>query len=81
MSPKAFHTYRTYVLVCCKIGWRQVDFSWAYPFTGRDSKESEHIQIISWDRRYRGRWRTGCRHPPQRAERLEELEENLCSVG
>ena len=52
MSPKAF-PIRTYVLVCCKIGWRQVDFSWAYPFTGRDSKESEHIQIIIWDRRYR----------------------------
>ena len=39
------------LLVCCKIGWRQLDFSWAYPFIERDSKESEHIQIIMWDRR------------------------------
>ena len=31
--------------VNCKIGWRQLHdiFSWAYPFTGRDRKESEHI--------------------------------------
>ena len=25
-------------LVCCKIDWRQLDFSWAYRFTERDSK-------------------------------------------
>ena len=39
------------ILVCCKIGWRQVGFSWEYPFTGRYSKESEHFKIIIWDRR------------------------------
>ena len=38
------------VLACCKIGWRQLDFSSAYPFTGIDSKESR-VQIIMWDRR------------------------------
>ena len=72
MSPKAFHV-RIGLLVWCKIGWRQLDFSWTYPFTGRYSKESEHIQIIIWDR-VRGRRRTGCRSLYQRAERLEELE-------
>ena len=62
MSPKAFHSIDSmkvclYViglrglLVCCKIGWRQLIFSCAYPLTGRDSKESEQIQIIIWDRR------------------------------
>ena len=50
MSPKAFHV-RIGLLVCCKIGWRLLGLSWAYPFTGRYSKESEHIQIIIWDRR------------------------------
>ena len=56
-SSKAFHIMGCMkvcvsdVLVCYRIGWRQLDFSWAYPITGRDSKESEHIQIIVWDRR------------------------------
>ena len=49
MLPKA-SIGRKYWYVC-KIGWRQVDFPWAYQFTGRDSKESERIQIIIWDRR------------------------------
>ena len=50
MSLKAVHV-RICLLVCCKIGWRQLHFSWAYPFTGRYSKESEHIQIMISDRR------------------------------
>ena len=45
MSPKAFHVHIG-LLVCCKIGWRQLDFSWAYPFTGRYSKEREHINYL-----------------------------------
>ena len=63
MSKKAFHSMDCMkvclydLLVCCRIGWRQLDFSWAYPFIERDSKESEHIQIIIWDRLW-GRWRT-----------------------
>ena len=45
MSPKAFRVRLGLegLQVCCKIGWRQLDLSWAYPITGRDSKESEII--------------------------------------
>ena len=56
-------------LVCCKIDWRQLDFSWAYTFTERDSKESEDIQISEID--VGGGLRTGHRSPTQCAERFE----------
>ena len=49
------------------------------PFTGRYTNESEHIQISGIEAV--GGWRTGRRSPPQRADRLEELEGNMWSVG
>ena len=42
----------------CKIGWKQLEFF----FTGRDSKESEHIQISGID--VVGGRITGCRSHP-----------------
>ena len=50
-----------------------------YPFTVRDSKESEHNHISAID--VVGGRKTGCRTPPQSAERLEELEKNVWCVG
>ena len=68
-------------VVCCKIGWRQLHFSWAYPLTGRDStgKESKHIKISAIN--VVGGRRTGYRSHTRSAERLEELEDNVWSVG
>ncbi len=56
LSPKAFQSMNCMkvclydVLICFKIGWRQLDLSWAHPFTGRDSKVSEHIQNIYYNK-------------------------------
>ena len=50
-----------------------------YPFAVRDSKESEHNHISATD--VVGGRITGCRTHPQSAERLEELENNVWSVG
>ena len=47
-------------------------------YTGRDSKESEDIHIPGID--VGGGWRTGCGSDPQRAERVEELEESVWRV-
>ena len=56
-------------------------FSWAYPLTGRYStgKESKHIKISAIN--VVGGRRTGYRSHTRSAERLEELEENVWSVG
>ena len=68
-------------VVCCKIGWRQLHVSWAYPLTGRDStgKESKQIKISAIN--VVGGRRTGYRSHTRSAERLEEREENVWSVG
>ena len=54
-----------------------IHVSRAYPFTGRDSKESEPFQISLIY--LVGGPITRCR--PQSAEMLEELEENVLSFG
>ena len=83
MSSKAFHSMGCMqdMWPCCKIGWRQLHFSWAYPLTGRDStgKESKHIKIFAIN--VVGGRRTGYRSHTRSAERLEEPEENVWSVG
>ena len=49
------------------------DFSWAYPFTGRDSNYLGSMLEEDGE--------LDAEVPPQREERLEELEENLWRVG
>ena len=83
MSSKAFHT-----MGCLQdCGMLQDRLGAAtfflgnppYPFTVRDSKESEHNHIYAID--VVGGRKTGCRTHPPSAERLEELEKNVSSVG
>ena len=57
--------------------WRQLDFSWAYPFTGRYSKESEHIQIIIWDRRS-GKMENWMQKSPSAYRTVRRIGRNLC---
>ena len=85
MSSKAFHRgcmllylWDVY-LVCCKIDWRQLDFSWAYPFTERDSKRMKTFKYLGSTLAEDGELDADI--PPQCAERLEELADSVWSVG
>ncbi len=49
-----------------------------FPFTGRDSKESEDIHIHGID--VGGGWRTECGSHPQSGQWVEEPEESVWSV-
>ena len=81
MPSKAFHSMgcmQNMLYVARSVGG-SYNFSWAYPFTGRDSKASEHIQIYVID--VVGGRRTGSRShtQSQSAERWKNWK-RMCGV-